>query len=80
MKKIKVIHKRSDCIGCNACVKNAPQSWFMDENDGKSVLISSIEKGQGEQKVFVGEIFECDLEDNKKAAAACPVNIIRVEG
>lgn len=52
----------------------------MFEGDGKSRLIGSKQKGMGSQKVYVGEIFEEDIEANKKAAAACPVNIIKVEG
>lgn len=74
MKTIKVIHQRKNCIGCNACVANAPQSWLMDSQDGKSVLVGAVQKGD----VFVGEIFECDLEDNRLAAQACPVNIIQI--
>ena len=73
-KMLKVIHIRSNCIGCNACVTLAPQSWVMDPVDGKSRLVGSKCKG----KVFVGEIFECDTEDNIRAAEACPVNIIKI--
>ncbi len=72
----KVIHQRKDCIGCNACVTMAPQSWIMDPEDGKSRLVGSKEKG----KVFVGEIFDCDIEANERAAQACPVNIIKIGG
>jgi len=79
MKKYKLIHKRENCIGCNACVDNAPQNWTMSKADGKSCLVGSKKKGKNEHEVFVGEIFECDLEDNKTAAAACPMNIIRIE-
>lgn len=75
MKKIKVIHQRGNCIGCNSCVEIAPQTWRMDETDGKSVLIGAKVKGD----VFVGDVFECDKEANKLAADACPVRIIKVE-
>jgi ferredoxin len=54
----------------------APQTWVMDRREGKSRLIGAKKKG----KVHVTEIFECDVEANKKAAAACPVNIIQVTG
>lgn len=74
MKSCKVVHKRRDCIGCNACVLVAPQNWVMDENDGKSRLVGGTAKGE----MFVAEIFECDIEANKEAARACPVNIIQV--
>ncbi len=46
----------------------------MFEGDGKARLLGSKRKG----KFYVGEVFECDIEANKKAAKACPVNIIRV--
>jgi len=75
MKKVKVVHNRKNCIGCNSCVELAPQTWVMDEKDGKSSVVGGKEKNG----VFVGEIFECDLEANCKAAAACPVKIIKVE-
>lgn len=78
MKKHKVIHKREKCIGCNACVENAPESWFMDPEDGKSCLVGSKKKGHNEHEVYVGEVFECDLEQNKAAEQACPVGIIKV--
>lgn len=74
MKTVKVIHTRGKCIGCNACAAIAPQNWQMSEEDGKSVLIGSVKKGN----VFVGEVFECDLEMNRCAAEACPVNIIKI--
>lgn len=70
----KVEHDRDRCIGCGACVIAAPHSWNMSKKDGKSDLVRAQKKG----KVFVGEIFECDREDNQKAAKACPVKIIKV--
>jgi ferredoxin len=75
MKKYKVIHQREGCIGCNSCVFHAPQSWTMDPFDGKSTLIGSKQKGD----VYVGEIFECDLEDNLNAEKGCPMQIITIE-
>lgn len=70
----KIIHDRKKCIGCNSCINIAPQTWIMDENDGKARLVGSQEKGL----VFVGEITDCDLAANKKAAAACPMKTIKV--
>lgn len=72
----KVVHQRKNCIGCNVCVTMAPQSWIMDPVDGKSRLVGSVDKGS----VYVGEIFDCDIEDNERAAQACPVNIIKIGG
>ena len=74
MSSLKVIHRRPTCIGCNSCVSIAPQNWVMDKREGKSRLIGSTKKGN----VHIVDIFPCDVEANKKAAAACPVNIIEV--
>jgi len=74
VKKIKIIHDRKKCIGCNSCVELCPQNWMMDQETGRSILIGSKEK----RTVFVGEAFECDREANLKAAEACPVKIIKV--
>lgn len=76
MKTVKVVHDRKNCIGCNACCAIAPQSWTMDYEDGKSHLQGAQQKGD----IFVGEIFEADLEMNRCAAEACPVNIIKIGG
>ncbi len=75
MKSHKVVHKREGCIGCNSCVTIAPQNWEMDKKSGKSRLINSKKK----RDLYVGEIFDCDVEANKKAEKACPMNIIKVE-
>jgi len=52
----------------------APQNWAMDHTEGKSRLIGSVKK----RDVWVGEIFDCDLEANKRASAACPMAAIKV--
>jgi ferredoxin len=75
MKPRKIVHDRERCIGCNSCVTLAPQSWTMDKNDGKARLICSKPK----RNLFVADVFDSDVEDNERAAEACPVNIIRVE-
>jgi len=75
MKTHKVIHQKDNCIGCNACVSIAPQNWEMDEETGKANLIGSKKKGD----VYVGEIFDKDLEANKQAEKACPMRIIKIE-
>ncbi|MBU0668262.1 ferredoxin [Patescibacteria group bacterium] len=75
MKSRKVIHKRATCIGCNSCVFLAPQTWEMDTKTGKSKLINAVKKGD----LYVGEIYDCDVEANKRAEKACPMRIIKVE-
>ncbi len=76
MKTHKVIQRRKTCIGCNSCVAIASQNWEMDAQDGRARLINGVEKGD---ELFVAEIFDDDLEANKMAALACPVQIIQVE-
>ncbi len=74
MSPLKIIHQRANCIGCNTCAAIAPQTWVMDEKDGKANLVGGKTKG----KVVVGDIFDCDEEANRMAADACPVRIIKV--
>ena len=70
----KIIHYRDDCIGCHACVDNAPDNWEMSEEDGKSNLKRSVCK----KGTFIAEISDVEVEKNIDAARDCPVNIIRV--
>ena len=69
-----VIQRRKKCIGCNYCVELAPEFWRMSRKDGKSVLLGAEDKRGN----FVLKITEADVEANKRAATACPVNIIDV--
>jgi ferredoxin len=70
----KVVHYRDNCIGCNSCCEHAPKHWVMDDKDGKSNLIGAENK----KGVFVKKISQVEVENNKKAAVDCPVNIIKV--
>lgn len=76
VRKITICHKRNDCIGCGSCVLYAPNRWSMDTKDGKSRLKNSEWKGN---QFMVVKADEDEYEDNKKAADACPVGIIRVD-
>lgn len=77
VRKITISHKRNDCIGCGSCVLYAPNVWTMDGDDGKSCLRNAKWKGD---QFMVSTVDEDEVEDNKKAADACPVGIIRVDG
>ena len=70
----KVLHYRDRCIGCNACVEIAPQTWRISKKDGKAVLLAGVLK----KNVHQVTIHESDVEDNLRAATACPVNIIKI--
>ena len=74
--KIKLIHLRNDCIGCNSCVEHSPSNWTISETDGKSSLIGSKKT---KENIFIKEISEIEYEENKKAERDCPSRIIRVE-
>lgn len=73
-KRKKIIHLRVNCIGCNSCVENAPHNWEIDLTDGKARLKRSAQKDD----VFIAEITELEVEDNKRAAADCPMKIIKI--
>jgi len=69
-----ITQKRDKCIGCNYCVEIAYSQWRMSKKDGKSTLIGSVNK-KGFHTLNVGDEF---LDENERAAEACPVNIIKV--
>ena len=76
VKKITISHKRRDCIGCGICALLAPQNWSMDDQDGLATLKDAKWKGQN---FMVAGVDEDLIEENKIAAANCPVAIIRIE-
>ena len=61
----KIIHKRDDCIGCGACTAICPTNWEM-KDDGKV----SPKKTE-----LSGNEVDC----NKNAAEACPVQCITIK-
>lgn len=71
---VKIIFYRDKCIGCHACVEAHRGRWRMSRKDGKSVLIDSKQK----KHIYSVDVGDHELEDNVKAAANCPVNIIRI--
>lgn len=75
MAKFLLEHNRPDCIGCAACAAVNPKHWEMNE-DGKSDIINGKQREDGWQEL---EISEEDLEMNKQAAEACPVNVIHLK-
>ena len=75
---IVITHQREKCIGCNYCVELAEEQWRMSKKDGKSVLLGSRNK-KGFHTLRVPFDDEEVFENNKRAAEACPVNIIKVD-
>ena len=72
---IRISHHRIKCIGCNYCVEAAPNTWKMEEADGKAILQNATNK-KGFYIVVTGDD---EYQANKEAADICPVKIIRVE-
>lgn len=72
---VRIHFQRAKCIGCNACVEAAPDRWRVSKKDGKCNLVGGTEK-----KGFYHTLAADDeWEANQRAAANCPVKIIRVE-
>lgn len=70
-----ITHLRHKCIGCNACVEEAPNQFEMDETDGKSNLKESKKKGDFYSKSETDDEYEQAV----NASESCPVNIIHVK-
>ena len=52
----------------------SPDCWKINDQDGKADLIGGAQKGA----VVVAEVGMEYLEENKKAASACPMQIIKL--
>jgi len=70
----KILHHRSKCIGCNLCYEVWPVRWRISRADGKCTLVDGTEKKGIWQVVISAD----ELAQNRKAALACPVKIIRI--
>lgn len=71
----RIAYQRGKCIGCNACVEAAPDQWRVSKKDGRCNLIG----GRESKGMFHAQIGDEEAAQNLKAAANCPVKIIRVE-
>jgi len=72
---VQILYHRGKCIGCNGCVEAAPYRWRVSKKDGRCNLIEGKEK-KGVFRVIVNID---EYPENIKAAANCPVNIIKVK-
>ena len=73
-KKFVLSQQKNGCIGCGACATYSPDCWRINKDTGKAELIDGILKNN----MVVAEVNDNLLEENKKAAAACPVQIIKL--
>lgn len=72
---VKITQNCEGCIGCGTCAALCPKFWEMNYDEAKAVLKGgSKNKETGEYELEVS-----DIECNKDAAEACPVQVIRVE-
>ncbi len=68
--------QRAKCIGCNYCQEAAPEQYRMSKKDGKAVLLNS----RNRKDFHTLKLHDMSLlEENLKAAAACPSKIIKVK-
>lgn len=67
--------QREKCIGCNYCAEHAPEFFRMSRKDGKSTLLRAQEKKGFHTARTPLEHAKAPLE---KAAAGCPVRIIKL--
>ncbi len=70
-----ITQQRDKCIGCNYCVELAYNRWRMSKKDGKATLIGGVNR----KGFYTVKVRENELEENIKAAEACPVKIIQVK-
>lgn len=76
MKRVRIAHKKPECIGCALCAEVAPTYFQMDE-EGEAQLVRVIRR---DASFEYGEGFEDDREVLKQAEEGCPVDIIRIDG
>ncbi|MEK6940928.1 MAG: ferredoxin [Nanoarchaeota archaeon] len=62
--KYELEYDRDGCIGAGSCVAVYPEQWSLDD-EGKAVFVKK-------------EFNDNELEKNKEAAQACPVNVIHI--
>lgn len=72
---VRITQQRAKCIGCNACVEADAFRWRISRKDGKCTLVHGVEK----KNFFTVLVGDDEYESNLRAAANCPVNIIKVE-
>ncbi|MCB0497468.1 MAG: ferredoxin [Cyclobacteriaceae bacterium] len=70
-----ITHQREKCIGCNYCVEIAYDRWRMSKKDGKATLLGGVNR----KGFYTVKVREDELDENIKAAEACPVKIIHVK-
>jgi ferredoxin len=73
--KIRLAHKKAECIGCALCTEVAGDYFVMDPN-GEAILRQIVEQ-QGLFDYAVA--YASDLDRLEVAAEGCPVNIIRLQ-
>ncbi|MCF7898810.1 MAG: ferredoxin, partial [Candidatus Pacebacteria bacterium] len=73
-KKFIISLQRKNCIGCGSCAVYSPSCWKINKQTGRADLINGVEKGN----VVVAEVNREFLEENKRAADSCPMQVIKL--
>jgi len=74
MNRIRISHKRCECVGCGFCIETAPDYWFM--NARGEAQLHTIQSTR--QRFECAEGFAPDAAALTTAEAGCPVNVIRI--
>ena len=61
----KIKYDREKCIGAGSCVQIAPETWKLDDKDGKAIQLKK-------------QCSNDELEKNVEAAKSCPTHAIEV--
>jgi len=72
---VKIIHEKSKCIGCGACVGLCSEHFEMSD-DGKAFLKNSKETDKRTEKY---ELEVSEISCFQEAAESCPVRCIEIE-
>jgi len=72
---LQILFHRVKCIGCNACVEAAPDRWRVSTKDGRCNLV----EGKAKKGIYQASVSMDEYPHNKKAAANCPVKVIRLK-
>ena len=71
---MKIIHEKTQCIGCGVCVSLCPKYFEMGEDRKAHLKDSKVDEKNEKEELKIKEI-ECAQE----AADACPVHCIYIK-
>lgn len=75
---VKIMQNHNECIGCGTCAALCPKFWEM-KDDEKAYLIGSKKNSKTGNFELDVDLNKEDLECNKFAEKACPVQVIEIQ-